>query len=71
MANQPLTKLLEASEVAEVLGITEGTLAVWRVTGRYNLPYVKSGRLVRYRQADVDAFIAERTKGSVVHATAS
>jgi len=30
--------------------------------GRYDLSYVKTGRLVRYRRADVDAFIEKRTK---------
>ena len=45
-------KLLTAEQVAELLGVTTHTLAVWRSTGRYNLPYVKSGRLVRYRESD-------------------
>ena len=34
------------------------TLAVWRCTGRFNLPFVKVGRAVRYRREDVEAFIA-------------
>jgi len=57
------TILLTASHVSKILGVTEGTLAVWRATKRYDLPYVKSGRLVRYRQEDVDAFILSRLNG--------
>ncbi len=56
-------KLLTKEEVSEILGITVGTLAVWRTTKRYNLPYVKSGRLVRYREQDVQAFINSRIHG--------
>jgi len=32
-------------QAAEVLGAKKTTLAVWRSTGRYNLPFVKVGRL--------------------------
>ncbi|MFQ2613048.1 hypothetical protein ACK3ZS_19930 [Aeromonas caviae] len=37
------------------------TLAVWRSTGRYNLPYLKVGRLVKYRISDLAEFLASRT----------
>lgn len=57
---QSVTKLLTPQQVAEQLGVTTHTLAVWRCTKRYPLPYVKSGRLVRYRPADVVAFIESR-----------
>lgn len=52
--------LLTPEEAAEILGISPGTLTVWRSTGRYNLPYVKVGRAVRYRPSDIDAFIEGR-----------
>jgi excisionase family DNA binding protein len=55
-------RLLSADDVADLLGVTSQTLAVWRSTGRYDLPFVKVGRLVRYRQADVDAFADRRTR---------
>ena len=57
-----IPKLFTPDEVADLLGVTTHTLAVWRCEGRYTLPYVKSGRLVRYREADVLAFIEERLK---------
>ena len=57
--------LLLPESAAEILGIKEETLAVWRSTGRYNLPFVKVGRWVRYREEDVLAFIEARTKTQV------
>lgn len=53
-------ELLNRKEAASYLGITDGTLAVWACTGRYNLPFVKVGRLVKYRKSDLDAFINGR-----------
>lgn len=57
------SNLLSPKAVSDILGVTVGTLAVWRTTNRYNLPYVKSGRLVRYREQDVEAFISSRMCG--------
>lgn len=51
--------LLTRREAAAYLGVAEQTLAVWKCTGRRSLPFVKIGRLVRYRKADLDAFILE------------
>jgi predicted DNA-binding transcriptional regulator AlpA len=57
--------LLSAAQAAELLGTTAGTLAVWRCTRRYPaLRFVKVGRSVRYRLADIEAFISERTVGA-------
>lgn len=53
--------LLTREQAAEYLGITPRTLAVWACVKRYNLPYVKVGRLVKYRRTDLDAFIDRRT----------
>ncbi|BCG63892.1 MAG: hypothetical protein methR_P1637 [Methyloprofundus sp.] len=39
------------------------TLAIWRSTGRYNLPYLKMGRLVRYRIVELVKFKASRIFG--------
>jgi len=51
--------LLTRREAAAYLGVAEQTLAVWKCTGRRTLPFVKIGRLVRYRKADLDAFILQ------------
>jgi excisionase family DNA binding protein len=61
MNNQTFFNKLTSAEVANTLGITEGTLAVWRCTKRYALPFVKIGRKIFYRREDVQAFIASRT----------
>jgi len=51
------SELLNRREAAAYLGVSEQTLAIWKCTGRYNLPYVKIGRLVKYKKSDLDAFI--------------
>ena len=53
-------KLLTPEETAEILGVKVDTLCYWRCTGRYHLPFVKSGRLVRYRPRDIQDFIERR-----------
>lgn len=57
-------KLLTPTEVAQMLGVNSETLNVWRATKRYNLPYVKVGRLVRYTQSAIEEFIAARTQAA-------
>jgi excisionase family DNA binding protein len=56
--------LLDNATAAKYLGITTGTLDVWRSTGRYAIPYVKVGRLVKYRQSALDAFLEKNTHGT-------
>lgn len=55
-------KLLNTSEASQYLGVTRDTLAVWRTTRRYELPYIKVGRLVKYRLSDLDNWLNQRTK---------
>lgn len=54
-------KLLNGKETAALLGVKPSTLNVWRCSGKYDLPYVKCGRLVRYKLDDVLRFIEQRT----------
>ena len=56
--------LLDDKAAAAYLSLSPGTLSVWRSTGRYNIPYVKVGRLVRYRRADLDAWLEKRYRQS-------
>lgn len=51
------------AEAAQILDVSEQTLAVWASTKRYPLPFIKIGRKVRYRQSHLDAFIRCRTIG--------
>ena len=49
-------------EAAEILWVSQHTLAVWRSTGRYALPYIKIGRKIRYRISDLENWMAKRTR---------
>lgn len=54
--------LLDDNAAAALLDVAPGTLSVWRSTGRYNLPFLKIGRKVRYRRADLMAWLEKRTR---------
>ena len=58
---------LTRKEAAEYLRVTEGTLAVWATTGRYNLPYIKVGRKCVYLQVDLDRFMENRRVGEPIN----
>jgi len=53
--------LLSNNKAADYLGITPATLDVWRCTKRYPIPFIKVGRLVKYRQSDLDEFLEQQT----------
>ena len=61
MTKNPTNQLVNRHEAAQFLGVAENTLAVWATNKRYNLPYVKIGRCVRYKLSDLNAFIEKRT----------
>ena len=54
-------QLLTPTQTSEILGVSTQTLAIWRCNKRYNLNYVKVGRYVRYRYADIQSFIHAQT----------
>ena len=58
-------KLLTPDQAADLLGVKTQTLAVWRAAKRYDLPFVRVGNCIRYRLADLEAWLASRTVGSV------
>lgn len=53
-------RFLTPEEVAEWLDTSVQTLATWRCVKRYPLPFVRLGRLIRYRESDVLAFCESR-----------
>ncbi|MBV5295401.1 MAG: helix-turn-helix domain-containing protein [Curvibacter lanceolatus] len=57
-------QMLDDKAAAALLDVTPGTLSVWRSTGRYNLPFVKVGRKVRYRHSDIEAWLQKRYRES-------
>ena len=60
--NKMTERLLNTEEASQYLGVTRDTLAVWRTTRRYELPYIKVGRLVKYRLTDLNEWLNNRTK---------
>jgi excisionase family DNA binding protein len=58
---QSTDRLLTPAQVAERLGIAVRTLETWRYRGR-SPRYIRVGKHVRYRPADVDAFLAEHER---------
>jgi len=61
MLLQNNTILITPQDASERLGVSKGTLAVWRSTGRYPLKFIKIGKNVMYKIADIDAFIVNNT----------
>jgi excisionase family DNA binding protein len=53
--------LFNNDQSAAYLGITPRTLEVWRCTKRHKIPYIKVGRLVKYRKSALDAFLDQQT----------
>ncbi len=66
LKNQLTDPLLTPPEAAAYIGVTENTLSVWRCVGRYNIPFIKVGRLVKYRKSALDTFLDMRTHGGEV-----
>lgn len=67
---QQLQRLLKTPEAAAYLGIAAATLETWRCRGG-GPKYRKVGkRAVRYAPADLDAWLAERTRESTSDDTA-
>jgi len=54
-------RLLSIDEAASILGVSKGTLDVWRSTKRYDLAFVRIGGRIKYRLRDVLDWIEKRT----------
>jgi excisionase family DNA binding protein len=61
---QPKDEIFCNTDAAEYIGVTPRTLEVWRCTKRYQIPFIKVGRLVKYRKSALDAFLESRTVGA-------
>lgn len=46
---------LDNDQAAAYLGCTPGTLRIW--TSKRRVPFIKVGRLTRFRQADLDRWL--------------
>jgi Helix-turn-helix domain len=61
----PADPLLLPKSAAEILKVETTTLATWRSKKRWPLPYLKIGKLIRYRKSDVDAFLDFCSRGGL------
>ena len=52
-----MNNLLTTKEAADFLGIPARTLENWRCNQRYALPYIKIGRIIRYRLVDLENWV--------------
>jgi excisionase family DNA binding protein len=59
MSARRSAQLLSIEEAAEALGVTPRMIR--RLTASRRLPFVKVGRLVRFREADIGRFVDEST----------
>ena len=63
MARDP-SPLIDEPALAAKLGVSRSTLQSWRYAGR-GPRFIKLGRIVRYRVADVDEFLRANTHGQI------
>jgi excisionase family DNA binding protein len=72
MQNATNPKLLSRAEAAERLGVSKAALEAWAHRGKPALPYIKCGGAARYRESDIENFMASRTATSAAqHAAAT
>ncbi|WP_439545010.1 helix-turn-helix transcriptional regulator [Sandarakinorhabdus sp.] len=57
-----MSELLTTKETADYLRLAPTTLEHWRLDGR-GPAFVRWGRSVRYRRADIEHWLAETTEG--------
>ena len=48
-------------DAANYIGVAGPTLETWRSTGRVKIPFIRIGRLVKYRISDLDNFLSKQT----------
>jgi hypothetical protein len=59
-----LPPLLSSKEAARKIKIAPQTLNSWRSSRRVEIPYIKVGRKVLYRQSDISDFLTSSTHGT-------
>lgn len=55
-----MERLYTPAQVSQMLGVSVKTLEKWRWERR-NLPYVKLGTAVRYKESDLEAWLGANT----------
>jgi len=59
-----LDRLLTTTALAETWGFEPQTLRKWRCTGSSDLQFIRIGKAIRYRQSDIEAYLAKNTSTS-------
>jgi excisionase family DNA binding protein len=59
-----LAEYLDEKRLCALLGISSVTTTKWRVKAK-GPPFIKVGRLVRYRRSDVEAWLRANTIGAL------
>lgn len=59
--------LMDEDEAAALLKLKSQTLSKWRMDGKYNLPFIRMGRAIRYRKSDLLAWLESRTVGGATN----
>ena len=62
MINKSTTAMLNTNEAAIYLGLARATLEAWRTRGGCGPVFCKLGKAVRYRQSDLETFLAARMR---------
>jgi excisionase family DNA binding protein len=62
--NHAAADLIDEPALATRLGVSRSTLQSWRYAGR-GPRFIKLGRMIRYRNSDVDAYLRAHTRGNV------
>ncbi len=50
-------QLLTSGQVSKMLNVHMETLRIWRLIQKDKLPYIRIGRLIRYKKSDVETLI--------------
>mgnify|MGYP000139974809 CR=1 FL=1 len=58
------SELLDEPRRAARLDVSRSTLQSWRYVGK-GPRFIKLGRLIRYRNADVDSYLRAQTRGAM------
>ncbi|AZL15274.1 helix-turn-helix domain-containing protein [Rickettsiales endosymbiont of Stachyamoeba lipophora] len=54
--------LLPTPEAAELIGVKPNMLEIWRAKEVVRIPYIKIGRLVKYRLSDLEKFLDDNSQ---------
>ncbi|HEU0029885.1 MAG TPA: helix-turn-helix domain-containing protein [Kofleriaceae bacterium] len=58
------SELLDEAKLAAKLDVSRATLQSWRYAGK-GPRYIKIGRLIRYRETDIDSYLRAQTRGNL------